>query len=465
MVQISQCKMAKIQQSQELRQKLNPKQILEASLFQLNSFALEQRIYQELEKNPLLELSDPIETSDDKIDENLDDFEVDELYSNTDDFELSRGNYSKQEIIDNNVSNKEDMLDTIRKQISDLNLGRVREKIAYDIIDNLDQKGYLAIEPVLIADRFDIDVDDVNNVRDKIRILDPPGIGSTDIRDCLLSQLEFHNYHNSSAYNIILNHFKNFSKADYDKISKSLNIDNKQIKEALDIISNLYLYPADNADQLSKETIVPDLYMEKREDKWVISINDSTIPELILNEHYSNMIKDDKVEKKAKTFIKKNYKSAQFFLDAINQRNITMVKIMNKIYLRQMNYFESDKKVLNPMILKDISEDINMDISTVSRICNGKYVQLPWGIFELRFFFNEGVQRRDGSIISSLILKDDMVDIISKEPLDKPLKDEEIADILNDRGYKIARRTISKYRDQLNIPSSLIRKRIKGLNR
>ena len=281
----------------------------------------------------------------------------------------------------------------------------------------------------------------------------------------MLSQLEFHNYHNSSAYNIILNHFKNFSKADYDKISKSLNIDNKQIKEALDIISNLYLYPADNADQLSKETIVPDLYMEKREDKWVISINDSTIPELILNEHYSNMIKDDKVEKKAKTFIKKNYKSAQFFLDAINQRNITMVKIMNKIYLRQMNYFESDKKVLNPMILKDLSEDINMDISTVSRICNGKYVQLPWGIFELRFFFNEGVQRRDGSIISSLILKDDMVDIISKEPLDKPLKDEEIAHILNDRGYKIARRTISKYRDQLNIPSSLIRKRIKGLNR
>ena len=457
--------MAKIQQSQELRQKLNPKQILEASLFQLNSFALEQRIYQELEKNPLLELSDPIETSDDKIEENIDDFEVDELYSNTDDFELSRSNYSKQEIIDNKVSNKEDMLDVFRKQIGDLNLGKIYEKIAYDIIDNLDPKGYLAIEPILIADRFDIGVDDVNSVREKIRLLDPPGVGSIDIRDCLLSQLEFHNSHKSSAYNIILNHFKDFSKADYDKISKSLGIDKQQIKEALDIISNLYLYPADSTDQLSKETIIPDLYMEKREDKWVISINDSSIPELILNEHYSSMIEDDKVEKKTKTFIKKNHKSAQFFLDAINQRNITMVKIMNKIYLRQIDYFESDKKVLKPMILKDIAEDINMDISTISRICNGKYVQLPWGILELRFFFNEGVKRSDGSIISNLILKDDMVEIIGKEPSDKPLKDEEIAEILNKNGYKIARRTISKYRDQLNIPSSLIRKRIKGLNR
>ena len=457
--------MAKIQQSQELRQKLNPRQILEASLFQLNSFALEQRIYQELEKNPLLELSEPIENSDDKIEEDSDDFEVDELYSNTDDFELSKSNYSKQEIIDNNISNKEDMLDIVRKQIGDLNLVRFHEKIAYDIIDNLDPKGYLAIEPVLIADRFDTSIDEVNSVREKIRVLNPPGIGSIDIRDCLLSQLEFHNYHKSSAYNIISNHFKDFSKADYDKISKSLNIDKEQIKEALDIISNLYLYPADNAEQLSKETIIPDLYMEKREDKWVISINDSSIPELILNEHYSNMIKDDKVEKKAKTFIKRNYKSAQFFLEAINQRNVTMVKIMNKIYLRQMPYFDSDRKVLSPMIQKDIAEDIDMDISTVSRICNGKYVQLPWGIFELRFFFNEGVKRSDGSIISSLILKDDMVEIISKEPLEKPLKDEEIAEMLNKRGYKIARRTISKYRDQLNIPSSLIRKRIKGLNR
>ena len=458
--------MSKIQQKQELRQRLNPKQILEASLFQLNSFALEQRIYSELEKNPLLELLDPIDTDEDIIKEDSnDDFEVDELYSNTDDFELSNQDYSKQDMIDNSALDKKDQLDFLKEQIKDLNLSSVSEKIAYDIIENLDQKGYMAIEPILIADRFDTDLEAVFKVQKKIRLLEPPGIGSIDIRECLLSQLEFHNYNNSHAYDIILNYFDDFSKANYDNISEKLKINKEDIKQALDILSNLYLYPADNTNQISKETIIPDLLMEKREDNWVISINDSSTPELVLNEKYSNMMHDKSLEKKAKTFIKNNYESAQFFLSAIKQRNNTMIKVMKSILLRQLNYFDSDKKILEPMILKDIAKDIDMDISTISRICNGKYVQLPWGIFELRFFFNEGVKMKDGSIISSSILKDDIINIINNESLGSPLKDEEITKILNNKGYEIARRTISKYRDALNIPSSLIRKKIKGLNR
>ena len=458
--------MSKIQQKQELRQRLNPKQILEASLFQLNSFALEQRIYSELEKNPLLELLDPVDTDEDIIKEDSnDDFEVDELYSNTDDFELSNQDYSKQDMIDNSALDKKDQLDFLKEQIKDLNLSSVSEKIAYDIIENLDQKGYMAIEPILIADRFDTDLEAVFKVQKKIRLLEPPGIGSIDIRECLLSQLEFHNYNNSHAYDIILNYFDDFSKANYDNISEKLKINKEDIKQALDILSNLYLYPADNTNQISKETIIPDLLMEKREDNWVISINDSSTPELVLNEKYSNMMHDKSLEKKAKTFIKNNYESAQFFLSAIKQRNNTMIKVMKSILLRQLNYFDSDKKILEPMILKDIAKDIDMDISTISRICNGKYVQLPWGIFELRFFFNEGVKMKDGSIISSSILKDDIINIINNESLGSPLKDEEITKILNNKGYEIARRTISKYRDALNIPSSLIRKKIKGLNR
>ena len=456
--------MSKLQQNQELRQRLNPKQILEASLFQLNSFALEQRIYSELEKNPLLEMLDPIDTDEDALKEDSDDFEVDELYSNTDDFELSNQNYSKQDIIENSALDKKDQLDFLKDQIKDLNLDRTSEKIAYDIIENLDQKGYMAIEPILIADRFNTELENVSRIQKKIRLLEPPGIGSIDIRECLLSQLEFHDYDNSNAYNIILDYFDDFSKANYDKISEDLSIDKVQIKQALDILSNLYLYPADNTNQISKETIIPDLFMEKREDQWVISINDSSTPELILNEKYSNMMGDKSLEKKAKTFIKSNYERAQFFLSAIKQRNITMIRVMESISLRQPYYFDSDKKILEPMILKDIAKDINMDISTISRICNGKYVQLPWGIFELRFFFNEGVKMKDGSIISNSILKDDIINIISNESLENPLKDEEITKMLNKKGYEIARRTISKYRDALNIPSSLIRKRIKGLS-
>ena len=455
--------MSKIQQKQELRQKLNPKQILEASLFQLNSFALEQRIYSEIEKNPLLELLEPADIEEPPK-EDSDDFEMDELYSNTDDFELSSQDYSKQDIIENSALDKKDQLDFLKDQIKDLNLDTVSEKIAYDIIENLDQKGYMAIEPILIADRFNTDLNKVFEIQKKIRLLEPPGIGSADIRECLLSQLEFHNYNDSNAYDIISNHFDDFSKANYDKISEAIGIDKTQIKDALDILSNLYLYPADNTSQVSKETIIPDLFIEKREEKWVISVNDSATPELVLNEKYSNMMNDKNLEKKAKKFIKSNYDSAQFFLSAIKQRNITMIKVMESILRRQVIYFDSDKKILEPMILKDIAEDINMDISTVSRICNGKYVQLPWGIFELRFFFNEGVKMKDGSILSSSILKEDIINIINNESLENPLKDDEITKLLNKKGYEIARRTISKYRDALNIPSSLIRKRIKGLN-
>ncbi len=456
--------MSKIQQKQELRQRLNPKQILEASLFQLNSFALEQRIYSELEKNPLLEILDPIDIADDISKEEIDeDFEVDELYSNTDDFELGAQDYSKQDAIDSSAIDKKDQIDFIKEQIKDLNLDETNQKIAYDIIENLDQKGYMAIEPILIADRFDVELEQVYNIQKQIRLLEPPGIGSVDIRECLLSQLEFHSYTDSPAYKIIFNHFDEFSKANYDKISEDLNIDKDQIKEALDILSNLYLYPSDNTNQISKETIIPDLIMEKRDQNWVISINDNSTPELVINKKYSNMIDDNAVDGKAKTFIKKNYQSAQFFISAIKQRNLTMIKVMKNILHRQENYFDSDQKKLEPMILKDIAIDIDMDISTISRICNGKYVQLPWGIFELRFFFSEGVKMKDGNIISSSILKEDLINIINNESLDNPLKDEEITAILNEKGYEIARRTISKYRDALNIPSSLIRKRIKGL--
>ena len=460
--------MSKLSQKQQLNQKLNPRQILEATLFQLNSFSLEQRIYKELEKNPLLELLDPPDNdlgdnSDD--DSESEDFEIDELYSNTDDFELSGSKGTKQDILESTAFNKNDEVDRLKIEIGDLNLSEINQKIAYDIIDNLDSKGYLAIEPVLIADRFDVAISKVIEIQNQIKLLEPPGIGSFDIRECLLSQLEFHSYKDSSAYSIIRDYFDDFSKANYDQISNNLNIDKESIKEALDILSNLYLYPLDNTSEMAKETILPDLMMEKRSDDWVVSINDSSMPELILNDKYSSMIDNDKIAKSDKSFIKKNYQGAQIFLDAIKQRNKTMIRVMEKIIRRQSEYFNSDHKVLKPMILQDIAEDLNVDISTISRICNGKYVQLPWGIFELRFFFSEGVKMKDGSFISNTVLKGDIVSIIESESIDKPFKDEEITQILIKKGYDIARRTVTKYRDKINIPNYTLRKKIKGLQR
>ena len=456
--------MVKINQSLDINQKLNPKQILEASLFQLNSFALEQRIFSELEKNPLLELSEPEIVSEDEAKENLDDFEIEELYSNTDDFEIDNKISSRQDMIESSAEDRKNQSDFIKAQIRDINLKEMDEKIAFDIIDNLDHKGYMGIEPILIADRFDVNVDRISEIRNKIRQLDPPGLGSIDIRECLLSQLEYHNYKSSTAFKVIHDYFEDFSKANYDKILTKLSISKNQIKEALEILSSLYLYPADNAEITAKQTISPDLSMDKRNDKWVIAVNDGNTPELVLNDHYSKMLSDEKVDKKTRGFIKKNYDNAQFFISAIQQRKKTMIKVMQSIASRQQSYFDSDIKILTPMILKDVAEDINMDISTISRICNGKYVQLPWGIYELRFFFTEGISMLNGELVSSALLKEDIVKVIDKEDAKNPLRDEDIAEILNGMGYKIARRTVSKYREKLSIPNSIIRKRIKGLN-
>ena len=458
--------MAKIVQKQDLNQKLSPQQILQANLFQLNSFALEQRLYQELEKNPLLELSDPIienDEVDDQDTEDSQDFEIDELYSNTDDFELGDSKASVSDSIENINSSKNDIIDDLKEQLTDLSLSALDFKIANEIIGNLDQKGYLAIEPILIADRFSVDEQYIITIKNKINLLSPPGIASTNIQECLLSQMVVHQYDNSDAFYIIRDFFEDFSKANYDNIMDELKINKDDIKKALDVIANLYLYPADDITGLSKSTIIPDLTMEKRNDDWVVSVNDGTIPDLILNSKYADLLNDKTVASKTQTFIKKNHRDALMFLDAIKQRKKTMLSVMEVIVSNQDAFFNSDKKVLNPMILKDIADILKLDVSTISRICNGKYVQLPWGIFELRSFFSEGIVMRDGSILSNTVLKEDILEIIKNESHESPLRDEDIVGLLDKKGYQIARRTVSKYREKLNIPNFTIRKRIKAL--
>ena len=458
--------MSKISQTQDLNQKLSPQQILQAKLFQLNSFALEQRLYQEIERNPLLELPDAaVDTNDEQEPENsdLDDFEIEELYSNTDDFELGDQSKSIEDFVDNIKSEKNDIIDNIKDQLKDLNLKTLDYKIAMEIIDNIDSKGYLSIEPILIADRFSVDENYVNEIKGKINLLNPPGVASSNIKECLVSQLIFHNYQDSNAFLIINDYFDDFSSANYDHIAGELNIGKQDIKDALDTISNLYLYPGDGSFDLSKSTIVPDLMMDKRNGQWIISVNDSSTPELILNTKYSDLLKDKKVVPETQSFIKKNYNNAIMFLDAIKQRKKTMVAVMHEIVLQQDSFFNSDKKILNPMILKDIASSLSIDISTVSRICNGKYVQLPWGIYEMRSFFSEGVKMKNGQVISNTVLKEDILEIINSESYKNPLRDQDIVKLLGSKGYKIARRTISKYREKLNIPNSTIRKRIKAL--
>ena len=458
--------MVKIVQKQDLNQKFSPQQILQANLFQLNSFALEQRLYQELEKNPLLELSEP-DIEDELKDQELEDsedFEIDELYSNTDDFELGGGQGGvDKNMMENSELSKADIVDELKDQLKDLNLSDLDFKIANEIIGNLDQKGYLAIEPILLADRFNVDEEYILQLKNKINLLSPPGIASLNIKECLLSQLTFHQYHDSHAFYIVKDFFEDFSKANYDSIADKLKINKEDIKKALDIISNLYLYPGDGMVGLSNATVVPDLIMDKRNDEWIISTNDGMVPDLILNSKYSDLLNDKNVVSKTQSFIRKNYNDAIMFLDAIKQRKKTMLSVMRVIVAKQDAFFNSDKKTLSPMLLKDIASPLNLDISTISRICNGKYVQLPWGVFELRSFFSEGVTMKDGSVLSNTVLKEDILEIINNESYDSPLRDEDIVGLLDKKGYQIARRTVSKYREKLNIPNFTVRKRIKAL--
>jgi RNA polymerase sigma-54 factor len=466
--------MGKLVQTQQLKTKLSPQQILSATIHQLNTIDLESRILDELEANPALELEEleeePVrdespESSDEKneekeVDEKENDepeFEWEEILSDSDSYE----HFTPTRKLDETpipIKATQSFSEMLQTQYLDLNPTDIQIKIAEEIIGNVDEDGYLSIEPILISDRMEIEEEDVVSVLKQIQTLDPPGIGARNLQECLLSQVD-NAPENMLIRNILEIHYDDFANRKYEKIINYMACSHEEFNKSIEVIAQLNPKPGIGIENFVKDTIIPDLTVEETDDGWSISINDTILPELRVSSTYQQMLIGHKNRVEVVEFIQKKLDSANWFISAIQQRRQTMTKVMASIIKHQKSFFgKTEKQILTPMILKDVAEDIQMDISTISRVTNDKYVQTPFGIFELKSFFSEGISTESGNVVSNTIVKDKLAEIIKNENKAKPYGDEKLTELINQAGFKIARRTITKYREQLKIPIARLRK-------
>ena len=440
-----------LKQIQSQKQKLAPRQVLNAKLLQLNLTNLEQTIIEELEQNPTLEQIEPDQDQNADLENPIEDMDIslEDMYSNESNYFL---NEQKQEIpIPDQNTFSENLID----QLQFVKLENDEYEIAEEIIWNINDRGYLDTDLILIADRFDKLEEEVLPILHKVQRLDPKGIGSRDLKECLMIQLE--DQRTSLAYTIIDKSFDDFMHKRYDKIKDRYKCSSIELQEVVKIISNLNPRPGEGyRDKF--QTVIPDLVIREDGDDWVITTNDSGLPELRVNRFYKDQVKNNKFNGEAKRFIKEKIDSAQWFIEAIQQRRITMVNVMHAIIRFQPEWFGGNMDFLRPLRLQEIANYIKMDISTISRSTRGKFVDTPYGIFELKYFFTDSIQLSDGSTISTFIIKRVLENIIQSENKDAPYSDDTLVKKLSENGYLLARRTIAKYRDKLGYPVARLRK-------
>lgn len=472
---------------QKLLQKLSPQQIQMIKLLEIPSMQLEQRIKSEIEENPALEEGADHEGEELFEEKNLDEdkgFSLDE-YINTDDipsYKLNTKNFNKQELKpDIPFSVGSTFQDFLESQLGMRDLNDKTKELALYLIGNLDDDGYLRRKLEAIVDDLDFSMnihiteEELLNVLRLIQDLDPVGVGARDLQECLILQISSKDQDDpaiANAKKILKHHFDEFTKKHYDKIMARLDISEEDLKDAIDEIIKLNPKPGGSySDPHSKvaEHIIPDFILENRDGELQLSLNTRNVPELRVSRTYFDMLetyssdktKHNKNQKDAVNFVKQKLDSAKWFIDAIKQRQNTLMLTMNAIINFQKNYFyEGDETKLHPMILKDIADRTGLDISTISRVANSKYIQTHFGIFPLKYFFSEGLQTDSGEEVSTREIKKILEDCIESESKRKPLTDDELSEILQKKGYQIARRTVAKYREQLNIPVARLRKEL-----
>jgi len=477
--------------AQKLEQRLSPQQIQLMKLLQVPTMELDQRIKQELEENPALE-----EGAEDNLDEDYDgedDFDNDDEKEFEDDFDISdyfdddTPDYKTQ--VNNKSKDDEERViplsvetsfqEKLTDQLHLLDLNDTQFQIADTIIGNLDESGYLNREVEAIVDdlAFSANIivteEEIETVLKLVQELDPAGIGARDLRECLILQLERKQDGNITLFTakkILQDHFEEFTRKHYEKIQKKLEIDDADLKDAIDAIIRLNPKPGGSMKESGKgiQQIIPDFMITESEGRLELTINGRNTPELKVSREYEQLMrsyaegaKTSKSDKDALSFVKTKLDGAKWFIDAIKQRQNTLYFTMNAIMNYQQGFFlTGDETNMKPMILKDIAEIVQLDISTVSRVANSKYVQTAYGVFSLKYFFSESLSTDSGEEVSTREVKKILSDAIEAEHKRKPLTDEHLAKLLNDKGYNIARRTIAKYREQLNIPVARLRKEL-----
>ncbi len=475
---------------QKLLQKLSPLQIQVIKLLEIPTAQLEQRIKKEIEENPVLELEreqqDPDKDEQEAPEQEAerDELSIDEYINNEDipAYKLQSRNFSKDDKHEDiPFSTGATFHEHLISQLGLRILTERQRNIAEYIIGNVDEDGYLRrevdeiIDDLAFAQNIEVDEREALDVLEIVQDFDPAGVAARDLQECLLLQIQrkdrsFPDIEN--AFQLIKYHFEEFTRKHYDKIAKRLHIDEEELKDALAEILKLNPKPGSSySNPMSKtvQHIIPDFILEIEDEQFQLSLNNRNVPELRISNTYSDMLQDYSANKKNQTqdkkdavmFVKQKLDSAKWFIDAIKQRQNTLMTVMNSILDYQHDYFlEGDETKMRPMILKDIAELTNLDISTISRVSNSKYIQTHFGIFPLKYFFSEGMQTDSGEEVSTREIKKILEECIANEDKRKPLTDDKLAAILKEKSYNIARRTVAKYREQLNIPVARLRKEL-----
>ena len=477
-----------ISQHQKQTQKLTPQMFQYYRILQLPQHTLEMRIKTELEQNPMLEIEEELEleTEDEekqeeelemeleqeeppKEDSSDDELSLEDLVNDDLGGHKTADNGEDDERGDNIQAATTSLIENLTVQLHMLDLTEAEMYLAEEILGNIDEDGYLrrSLEEILedanSINKINLSFEQAGIVLHKIQTLDPPGIGSRTIEECLLVQILVMEDHDPrdklNAERIIREYFDLFKKKHYEEISKRSGINLEDLEQAIILIQKLNIKPGEGQFSSTENTIIPDFIVKNDDGEIIIMLNDGNVPPLRLNKTYQGLL-SRKTDKETKEFARKNYEAAKWFLSAIYQRRDTMLRVMRTIVEMQKPFFLEGETNLRPLIYKDVADIVKLDISTISRTVRGKYVQTDYGTFELKYFFSEKIGMQGGEDVANKQVMMAIKEIIDLEYKKKPLTDEEIVTILKERGYHIARRTVAKYREGMNIPVARMRKNV-----
>jgi RNA polymerase sigma-54 factor len=470
---------------QKMMQKLSPQQIQMIKLLELPALQLEQRIKQEIEENPVLD--EEAETKNDETeegDDNKKEISIDEyLQDDVPSYKSYVNNYSKEDSVSRtlNVADRLTFHEYLDEQLGYKPLSDRQRTLADYLVGSLDDDGYLRRELEFIADDIafstgiETNEDELEQVLKIIQELEPVGVGARNLQECLLLQIQAIPNPTEAqrlARTILTDHFEEFTKKHYEKMKNRLEVSLDDFRDAIDEITSLTPRPGNTyvgGSSALAQAVIPDFILDDQNGQFDLRLSYANVPDMKISRKYLDMVKElsakkerqSEEEKETVQFVKHKIESARWFISAIKQRHNTLMQAMQAILDYQKEYFvDGDQTKLRPMILKDIADRTGLDVSTISRVVNSKYIQTHFGVFSLKTLFSEAMQTESGEEVSSHEIKQILSDCIENENKKKPLTDENLMEILNDKGYRIARRTVAKYREILNIPVARLRKEL-----
>ncbi len=450
------------------KQMLAPQLIQSLQLLQMPALKLEQTLRHHLETNPLLEEIEELEPNlevdgdtEAEVDKS-DEVDWDEfLFDDDEGYKVRQPREETDDRLEGTASRVETLYDYLMEQLSFLKLSSEQRLIGEYIIGNIAPNGYLTITVDEMADELQIPSHEVSRVLELIQGFDPPGVGARGLRESLLLQMRQKGMEGSLAYRLVDEHLSVLGRKSIMQLSRMTGASPERAQAALETIRNLAPTPVQGRFDPGATPVVPDLIVERIGDQFHVIHNDSHIPQLRINGNYRSLVRrGSKSDQETKDYVKQKLEQAKWLLNSINQRRTTMIRTMEAIIERQREWFEHGPAFLKPLRMEDIAQAVDMNVATISRVSRGKYVQTPHGVYEIKYFFNQGVVREDGDDMSKRSVKQRIQEIIDAEPAEKPLSDQEVYRRLNDEGIKLARRTVTKYREELGIPSARLRKRV-----